>query len=176
MGPYWKRVFVEAWRATLANSPWSSLLRVAIAIGTVAGTSGAAYFLSGQNPLAALAGPALGAVAFLAFFLAETAKTPARMDAELRAKLKAEEDADKQRERLRRRGVMDRLVSLYQLQNDSIAPEIIAGFQLPPEQWLNESLAEIGESWQVFDIRGTSYSTFEVVGPAPKPPTSTPQK
>jgi hypothetical protein len=38
-----------------------------------------------------------------------------------------------------------------------------AGLELPPEEWLNEHLAELGEVWHVFNIRGTSYQTFEIV-------------
>jgi hypothetical protein len=95
-------------------------------------------------------------------FLFKLLTIPAKLAEEARAKLAIEDD--EQVEIGRRRALISRLVDLYCMQmGDQCPPEIRAGLALPPEDWINENLGERGEGWQVFNIRGTSYQTIEMV-------------
>jgi drug/metabolite transporter superfamily protein YnfA len=49
----------------------------------------------------------------------------------------------------RRRGIETILRNEYILANNPIDPQILAGNQMPPQDWMNKRLAEMGENWKV---------------------------
>jgi hypothetical protein len=48
----------------------------------------------------------------------------------------------------------------YVLENDDVAPEILAGFALPPASWINDRLSQEHLAWRIGDVHGR---TFDVM-------------
>jgi hypothetical protein len=48
----------------------------------------------------------------------------------------------------RRKGIETVLRNGYRLSHDPIDPEIVAGNKMPPADWMNQRLKEMGENWQ----------------------------
>lgn len=61
-----------------------------------------------------------------------------------------------------RSATLSRLTNLYMMSTDGISPAMAAGFQMPPEAWLNEQLEKMGETWRVRNIRGANCETYDV--------------
>ncbi len=58
-------------------------------------------------------------------------------------------DAPKISESDRRKGIEDSLRNEYILSHNPIDPEILAGNRMPPDDWMNKRLAQLGISWRV---------------------------
>jgi hypothetical protein len=50
--------------------------------------------------------------------------------------------------------VIRQLVQLYIFTHNSPPPGLLAGTELPPRDWMNEQLAEMGKGWRVGTVRG----------------------
>lgn len=59
-----------------------------------------------------------------------------------------------------RRAYIGQLTNLYIYSHDGISSEMLAGMQLPPEDWLNEQLAKNGKAWRVRNVQGTNVETY----------------
>lgn len=167
---YWGTVYRRAFREALDQIKWTSPMKAAQSIvPTVA--SGAVTWAVGGTPAYGALGAIGGVLLVGAAWIAEGLwRIPPQMDAELRANVKAEEEEHDRAERKRRRELMDTLCYLYatQLPDEHEAREISLGLRMPPEEWLNEKLAEYGEAWSVLNINGTNYQTFEVKALSPE--------
>jgi len=53
----------------------------------------------------------------------------------------------------RRRGILTTLRNEYILSHQVIDPEILAGNRMPPDEWLEKRLHELGENWDVRESR-----------------------
>ena len=161
---YWRAVATRAARETVALTPWSSPAKLLFGLGPTLVACLAAYQLTGSlvqtSLIAVCVTLGMAGLAFIWKLLAVPAAMAAEAAAELaRARPAAEETA--RIEHQRRRRVVDNLVRLY-LIKEGPAPEIEAGLSLPPMDWLNEHLADHGEDWQIFDVRGCEFSTLEI--------------
>lgn len=56
---------------------------------------------------------------------------------------------DNQETSAERHEFLARLTKLYILSHDNISSEMMAGFELPPDGWLNEQLIKNGKTWRV---------------------------
>jgi hypothetical protein len=56
---------------------------------------------------------------------------------------------DNQETSAERHEFLGRLTKLYILSHDNISSEMMAGFELPPDDWLNEQLSKYGKTWRV---------------------------
>jgi hypothetical protein len=129
-----------------------------------AATIAALWLVSGQFALATLVGLAATLGIGLLIYLWKLMMAPAKLAEEARSRLAQVTEEEDSAERSRRRSVIARLVELYCLELGDAAPAAVrAGLELPPEEWLNEHLAELGEVWHVLNIRGTNYQTFEII-------------
>jgi hypothetical protein len=99
-------------------------------------------------------------------FIQKLFVVPGRMAAEQKAEIERLTVEEDDAESARRHRLIQRLTQLYILSHDGITPALAAGLEMPPKDWLNEQLGTQGERWSIHEIRGTEYSTFEVVGPA----------
>jgi hypothetical protein len=64
-----------------------------------------------------------------------------------------------------RRQFLVLLTRNYILSHDEISSEMMAGLQLPPEDWLNSELQKYGKLWRVRNVRGPNYETYDVREP-----------
>jgi|GEM_PF-6923130 thiol:disulfide interchange protein len=56
---------------------------------------------------------------------------------------------DLRREELQRRyRILKALRQEYILSHDNISPQMMAGIEMPPKEWINKRLQELGESWR----------------------------
>jgi hypothetical protein len=58
--------------------------------------------------------------------------------------------------------VLRQLTQIYVFDNDAISADLLAGRELPPEEWLNAQLRERGESWRVRNIHGPIAEIYDV--------------
>ncbi|UUR08293.1 hypothetical protein [Sphingomonas glaciei] len=142
------------------NEPSRAVLTLGVPLAIVAG----AWLISHQFALTAVIGVvALVALALIVFafkLLSNVGTFAEQARAELAGRTSQQADAESER----RHTVVGRLVELYLLEmGDQAPPAIRAGLTLPPEDWLNEHLAELGEEWSIFNIQGRNYQTFEIV-------------
>jgi hypothetical protein len=56
---------------------------------------------------------------------------------------------DNQETPAERQEFLGRLTKLYILSHDNISSEMMAGFVLPPDDWLNEELTKFGKTWRM---------------------------
>jgi hypothetical protein len=158
----WREARRRAWAETLDLLRLNEAPRAILTLGTPIVAIGVARFLSAQWATATIGGLAgtfgLGILIFLFKLLA----APAKLAAEMRSQLQERDEHQAEAESSRRREIVGRLVELYRLVAEgSVAPQIAAGLQLPPVDWMNEQLAEIGEDWQIAAVMGTKYQTIE---------------
>lgn len=162
---YWATVARRALLETLALTPWASPAKAAFSIIPTLVAAATAYAVTGsavQTGVIALAvTTALGAGTFGWKVLA-VPPAMARETAHALAALTPSEDIQALVERRRRKYLISDLTRLYPFAADSVTPEIAAGIELPPVEWLNEQLARRGEDWQVTETRGLDYWTLEV--------------
>lgn len=59
----------------------------------------------------------------------------------------------------RRTGILNALRNEYILSHDNISSAMLAGLEMPPADWLNKRLAQLGESWRVSDSNRRSLTT-----------------
>ena len=55
--------------------------------------------------------------------------------------------SDKEKEVNRRKMLLSKLHQEYILSHDGISPAMMAGLELPPKEWINTRLKELGETW-----------------------------
>lgn len=160
----WSEARGQALRDTLELARLNDPFRIGTTLGVPFATLAGVWLLSGQLALAAVIGLLALVTLAVATFLVKVIANVARIAEGARAELAARSLDEDGAERERRRAVVTKLVELYVLERGEQVPAAIkAGLELPPEDWLNEQLAERGEEWQIHGIRGTRYSTFEVV-------------
>ena len=142
------------------NDPIRALLTFGVPLATI----GLFWFISGQWAFATAIGLSSTLCIGILIYLAKLVIAPAKLAEEARSKLSEETLEAEQAQRSRRHSVINKLVGLYCLESGDSAPAPIrAGLELPPEDWLNEHLANLGEVWTIFNINGTDYQTFEIV-------------
>ncbi|MBO9501650.1 hypothetical protein [Brevundimonas sp. A19_0] len=168
---YWATVFKRAARETLALTPWASPAKAVFSVIPTLVAAVAAYALTSspvQTGLITLAVTLALATSAFVWKMATVPPAMAREAEQALAALTPSEDAKAAAEKRRRRGVIDDLVRLYPLVADSMPPEIAAGIELPPMEWLNEELARRDEDWQIIETRGREYWTLEVRAMTPE--------
>lgn len=162
----WKQAHRRALSETLElvrlDKPTRALLTLGVPLIAIA----VAWSMLGRLVLATLAALVASLAIGLLIYLGKLVLMPARIALEQQAeidRLRADRTSAESR---RRHHLMGRLTHLYLLSHDGIPPALAAGLELPPLDWLNEQLAIQGENWSIHEIRGTDYSTFEVIRPA----------
>ena len=134
------------------NSFASALLTVGVPIATVLIYWLVTESLAHAPLIAILVYLTIGIIIFVLKFL----RAPAVLGQEARDSLAQMAVNSEQEESRRKHSIVERLTNLYLLEGGGVlSPSVQAGLHLPPEDWLNERLANLGESWQVFNIRGT---------------------
>lgn len=86
----------------------------------------------------------------------QQAKKDAAAEAEKQAAIQA---AATKAERDRRDGIIRAVRQEYFATHDGISPQIMAGTDWPPDEWMNEALARAGEVF-TFEGRGVEYVTM----------------
>ena len=61
-----------------------------------------------------------------------------------------------------RSDILRRITQLYVFEHDGISPGILAGSELPPESFINDQLAKMGEPWRVRNIQGAVAESYDV--------------
>jgi hypothetical protein len=69
----------------------------------------------------------------------------------------------------RRKGIETVLRNKYILTHDPIDPEILAGNQMPPQDWMNQELASMGEHWKVEEPKHSPNLPTIIQQAAPEP-------
>lgn len=160
----WGEARTQAAKDTLElvrlNEPSRALLTLGVPVAIVGG----AWLISHELALTAIIGVVALALLALVVFLAKMIANVARFAEQARTDLAGQEAQADEAGRNRRHAIVGRLADLYCLEmGDRAAPAIRAGLALPPEDWLNEHLQELGEVWSIFNIQGRSYQTFEIL-------------
>ncbi|HVC91419.1 MAG TPA: hypothetical protein VND66_12440 [Acidobacteriaceae bacterium] len=68
----------------------------------------------------------------------------------------------------RRKSIEQSLTNEYILSNDPIDPEILAGNKMPPQEWMNGRLHQLGETWRVAPAIGGGPAIIQQIIPEPK--------
>lgn len=63
-------------------------------------------------------------------------------------------DGAKQSELVRRSTVVAQLRNYYMLSHDGLSTELVAGMAWPPDEWMNQQLGQLGETWTVHATGG----------------------
>ena len=163
----WKQAHRRALRETLELVRMDTPVRAMLTIGTPVIATLVAWHVLGQFAIATTAALAALLALGLLIYVFKLILTPSRMVLEERAEIGRLTSTKADAEGSRRDHLIRSLTRLYTLSSDGISPELAAGLELPPRDWLNEQLGMRGEHWSVYEIRGTEYWTFEVTGPAP---------
>jgi hypothetical protein len=61
-----------------------------------------------------------------------------------------------------RRQFLELLTRNFILSHDGIPSQMLAGLQLPPQDWLNEQLEIYGKRWRVRNVQGPTFEIYEV--------------
>lgn len=168
---YWATVLRRALRGTLALTPWASPAKTLFSVVPTLAAAIAAYVATGspvQTGLITLGVTAALALGAFGWKLLAVPPALAREAAEALAAAVPTQDAEEAAERRRRDRVISDLVRLYPLVADGVAPEVLAGLDLPPMEWLNEQLARRDEDWQIIETRGREFWTLEVRAMTPE--------
>jgi hypothetical protein len=64
-----------------------------------------------------------------------------------------------------RRDFLGALTRNYILSHDGISSEMMAGLELPPQDWLNDQLEKYGKPWRVRTGKGPAFETYDVAKP-----------
>ena len=72
----------------------------------------------------------------------------------------------------RRRMLLEKLRTLWIASHDNISSKMMTGIEWPPEEWLNQELADMGEAWRVSRATGDQIRTHEVAIDASDIPSS----
>lgn len=160
----WAEARIQAARDTLElarlNEPFRAVITLGVPLATVAGV----WVVSGQLALAALIGLLALFTLALGMFLVKLIGNVAGIAERARKELATRAADDERAEMERRDEVVAKLGDLYLLERGGQgAAAIKAGLELPPEDWLNEHLAERGEVWHICGTHNAYYYTFEVV-------------
>ncbi len=168
---YWAIVTKRALHETLALTPWASPAKAVFSVVPTLVAAGAAYAMTGSPVQAGLVTLASTAALALGAFVWKLLTVPPAMAREADKALAAltpSETAGALVERNRRHSLIADLAKLYPLVADLIPPEVAAGIELPPAEWLNEQLARRDEDWQIIETRGREYWTLEVRAMTPE--------
>lgn len=58
--------------------------------------------------------------------------------------------------------VLRQLMQIYVFDHDTISADMLAGRELPPEEWLNAQLRQRGEGWRVRNIQGPIAEIYHI--------------
>ncbi|MEG3181825.1 hypothetical protein [Sphingomonas sp. LT1P40] len=67
------------------------------------------------------------------------------------------------------RVVIRQLTQRYVFNHDGISPGILAGAELPPREWMNIELKQMGKDWRIGDVQGASAEIVPLILPGPPP-------
>ena len=65
-------------------------------------------------------------------------------------------------EQTRRRLLLEKLRTSWIASHDNISSKMMVGIEWPPEEWLNQKLADMGEAWRVSRATGDRIWAYEV--------------
>lgn len=65
-------------------------------------------------------------------------------------------------EKVERTQIVTQLRDLYILSHDNITPQMMAGLELPPVEWLNEQLAKYKKPWRIKSANGPTFQIYEL--------------
>jgi len=64
--------------------------------------------------------------------------------------------------RAQRGPVLRQITQLYILSHDGISPRMMAGMELPPEEFINAELERQGATWRVRNVNGETADTYDI--------------
>ena len=69
----------------------------------------------------------------------------------------------------RRKNISDSLRDEYVLTHNPVDPEILAGSKMPPKEWMNKRLTEMGEPWKIaYDGPASKPGLMQQIASEPK--------
>lgn len=158
---YWNQVANRAAKEarTVARLEDNARLVLAFVIPLTAG--GLTWWISGKPTLATFIAVGLVILFASGVFFWKLFAVPAAMAAEQSARIAhletAMAGASLSNEDNERIAMVRGIIRLYAFAADGISPEIAAGVELPPAEWINKKVAERGGDFEV----KTSGSTFQ---------------
>ncbi|MDQ0249223.1 hypothetical protein J2W22_001270 [Sphingomonas kyeonggiensis] len=63
--------------------------------------------------------------------------------------------------------VIRQLTQLYIFSHDGLSPALLAGLELPPREWMNGQLEEMGKAWRIGTVRGAYAEIIPLNSPTP---------
>lgn len=152
--PFWKQVFATALLETREDLRIDSLVRILTGVGAPAAAFLIVAGTTGQPTWAGLV--TLGVVLSIGFvvFAGKTFSLPPRMFRALESDLVETASQRESAELEFRIELLDRLATYYVMSHRGANSKVCAGLALPPSEWINGQLLEMGESWSVHDVRG----------------------
>ena len=155
--PFWKQVFATALRETREALRLDSAVRIFTGIGAPAAAFLIAARYTGQPTWAGLLTVGVVLSIGVVFLAIKILSFPPKMFRALQLGMAETASQMVDAELDFRAELVDRLAAYYVTSRRGANARIRAGLALPPPEWINGQLLEMGESWCIHDVRGTRY-------------------
>jgi hypothetical protein len=156
-GAYWTRIFARAWRETLEALRLESGVRVATTVGAPALATLIFAYVTGEFAWTGIATVGIVLSIGVGVFSTKAARLASATFREVEGQLHQILSHLDEAEHMLRVDLIDRLVALYLSSTPEACAKIRTGLELPPVEWLNANLLELGEAWRVCSVRGVRY-------------------
>ncbi len=177
--PYWRHLARRALTETLArarlDTPWTAIF----GLGPTVAAGIGAWAITGNATWTAIWSVSALAALSLLYFLYRLVVLPKQLAqeaatahlAELHA-IRGERDGalfqlavlmpgEREAFLARAKSTIAQLASFYIASHDGISSAMLAGMELPPEQWLNAELERCGQTWRVRNVQGDKYDIVD---------------
>jgi hypothetical protein len=164
---YWTRIFARAWRETLEALRLESGVRVATTVGAPALATLIFAYVTGQFAWTGIATVGIVLSIGVGVFSAKATRLASATFREVEGQLHQVLSHLDEAEHMLRVDLIDRLVALYLDSTPDACAKIRTGLELPPVEWMNANLLELGEAWRVCSVRGVRYCIADYAGDPP---------